>query len=80
MAASKGYGCYACVCGIFLVILGFGLGFIIGYFVLKQPVYVTSATGVDRLPVYEDLDFLVDAVNRTDYADLDEEFEWVGLF
>lgn len=75
MAASRGYGCYACVCGIFLVILGFGLGFIIGYFVLKQPVYVTSVADEGRLSIYEDLDFLVDTVNLTDYAELDEKFE-----
>lgn len=76
MASSKGYGCYACVCGLFLIILGFGLGFIIGYFVLKQPVYVTSGVASeDRLPVYEDLEFVVNAVNRTDYQDLDEQFE-----
>lgn len=75
MAGKSGYGCYAIVCSIFLVIFGFGLGFIIGYFVLNRPNFTKSAEDLSNIPNTRlALGLLENVINKTDFSGIEDDF------
>lgn len=72
-----GYGCYACLCGIFMIIFGFGLGFIVGYFVLEKPSQVKPIEMRQESNEIENFSFLVGVLKGISYDDLESDFQWV---
>lgn len=75
MPAHKGgYGCYAIVCSTFLIIFGFGLGFIVGYFVLNKPVVKKPALSSRYITESKGLHLLEEVANNTQFDYPETEF------